>query len=96
MKRKNRTDSEISDLGNVLRTSRKLAAAKNFFAVDLYEFLVRYKSYNYEIAAPSSMTAAIFVVGIYKDFDSKVLYVCGASRFNMNRIVGSELILYLF
>jgi hypothetical protein len=30
-----RTDSEISDLGNVLRTSRKLAAAKNFFAVDL-------------------------------------------------------------
>jgi len=46
-----RTDSEISDLGNVLRTSRKLAPAKNFFAVDLYELLVRDKSHNYEIAA---------------------------------------------
>ena len=46
-----RTDSKISDLGNVLRTSRKLAAAKNFFAVDLHEVFVRNESYNYEIAA---------------------------------------------
>ena len=33
------SDSEVSDLGNALRTSRKLAAAKNFFAVDLSYFI---------------------------------------------------------
>lgn len=30
-----RTDSDMGVLGKILRTSRKLAAARNFFAVDL-------------------------------------------------------------
>lgn len=42
------------------------------------------------------MTAAIFVVGICKDFESKVFYICRASRFIVNRIVRSDLILCLF
>jgi hypothetical protein len=35
VKERTSTESDTSDLGKVLRTSRKLAAAKNFLAVDL-------------------------------------------------------------
>ena len=99
IRREKRTDSdsEVSDLGNILRTSRKLAAAKNFFAVDLYIFklLVRDKE-SWDSSTPSSMSVAIFVVGTCKDFESKVFYICKTSQFIVNRIVRSDLILCLF
>ena len=91
-----RTDSETSVFGKVLRTSRKLAAAKNFLAVALCQEKNEKSYWVEEDSTPCRMRISVFVVGICKNFESKVLDVRRTDGFNIDSIVRTDLRLYFF
>jgi hypothetical protein len=89
------TDSETSVCGKVLRTSRKFAAARNFFAVDLYNtFNTRHMSPQI-YCKPIPCTRSVLVICHSKDTESKVFDKSGARGLDINR-VGRANVLFQF
>lgn len=80
-----RTDSESSDFGNVLRTSRKLAAARNFLAVALGQDELRLA--DEKGGTPVGVTSPILVVRHGKDTEGKVLDIGSTDGFDVYGVV---------
>ena len=83
--RERHTESETSALGNVLSTSKKLAEARNFFAVDL--FTDQQRKYSTEKDIPRCPPTPVFLIGVEKDLERKVLDVSCARRLNIDGVI---------